>query len=59
MEKYKREHFDGMNIDDLDEIISNMCLKLQLRVNFNVRVLSKWHSRYCITYNEMFKADYC
>ena len=39
--KHKRKHFDGINIGDLDKIISYICLNLQLEVNFNVRVLHK------------------
>ena len=30
--KHKRKHFGGINIDDLDKIISCMCLNLQLGV---------------------------
>ena len=37
--KHKRKCFSGINIDDLDKIISYVCLNLQLRVIFNVRVL--------------------
>ena len=32
------QNFGILNISDLDEIISYMCVKLQLRVNFNVDV---------------------
>ena len=44
--KLKRKHFDGIIIGDLAKVISCMCLNLQLGVNFNVRVLPKWCSRY-------------
>ena len=30
--KYKRKHFGGINIDDLDKIISYVCLNWQLKV---------------------------
>ena len=30
--KHKRKYFSGINIEDLDKIISYMCLSLQLRV---------------------------
>ena len=42
----QRKHFGGINIGDLNKIISCMCLNLQLGVNFNVDVLPKWYSRY-------------
>ena len=41
-----RKTFGRINIGDLDKIISYMHLKLPLKVNFNVRVLCKWHCRY-------------
>ena len=42
----QRKNFGGINIGDLNKIISCMCLNLHLRVNFNVDVLPKWYSRY-------------
>ena len=42
MAKHTEKQFGRIHIGDLDKIISYMCLKLQLRVNFNVRVLPNW-----------------
>ena len=42
MAKHTEKHFDGINTGNLDKIISYMCLKLPLRVNFNVYMLPKW-----------------
>ena len=39
--KHKRKKFGGINIGDLDKIISCVCLNLQLRLNFNVHMLPK------------------
>ena len=42
--KHIEKQFGGINIGDLNKVISYMHLKLQLRVNFNVRVLSNWYN---------------
>ena len=43
--KHLQKQFDGINISDLDKIISYMSLKLQLGVNFDVRILYNWRDR--------------
>ena len=44
--KHIEKHFGGINIGDQGKIISFVCLKLPLGINFIMRVLCKWHGRF-------------